>query len=142
MLITINLREFYPFYTHDVFVEVTEEVAAELIADVRYERAYMRRTTYNKAHYSLNYDDGIEASALACHTDNPETIFSLIERQCELCRALNSLPESQGRRIEAHYLDGVSKSEIARKLGVSEKNVRQSIKRGLQNMKNNLHNYH
>jgi len=142
MLITINLREFYPFYTHDVFIEVTVEVAEELKADIRYEKAYQRRTIYNKAHFSLNADDGIETSALACHTDNPESVFALIERQCELCRALNSLPESQGRRIEAHYLDGLSKSDIARKQGVSEKNVRQSIKRGLQNMKNNLNNFH
>ena len=37
---TINLRDFYPFYTHDEFVEVPEVIAAELIADRRYERAY------------------------------------------------------------------------------------------------------
>ena len=37
MATTINLREFYPWYTHDEFVEVSDEVAAELRADKRYE---------------------------------------------------------------------------------------------------------
>lgn len=52
--------------------------------------------------------------------------------------ALNSLPETQGRRIEAHYILDMSKADIARAEGVSEKNVRQSIKRGLQNMRQYL----
>ena len=32
----INLREFYPWYMEDVMVEVTEEVAEELLAGQRY----------------------------------------------------------------------------------------------------------
>ena len=34
----INLREFYPWYMEDVMVEVTEEVAEELLAGQRYIR--------------------------------------------------------------------------------------------------------
>lgn len=30
-------------------------------------------------------------------------VYELKLRMCQLCRALNSLPETQGRRIEAHF---------------------------------------
>ncbi len=35
----INLKEFYPWYTHDEYIEVSDEVAAELRADKLYEAA-------------------------------------------------------------------------------------------------------
>lgn len=34
------------------------------------------------------------------------------ERFCRLCCAINSLPETQGRRVEAHFLLGKSIKEI------------------------------
>ena len=37
---TINLKDFYYWYTQDQFIEVTEEVAEALRASVRYEAAY------------------------------------------------------------------------------------------------------
>jgi len=131
----INLRDFYPWYTHDEFMEVSDEIAAELFTDRRRERAYQRRTFYNKAHYSLDVEDGIEAAAVACHSDNPEAVFEMMERHCRLCRALNSLPEIQGRRVEAHFLLGRSIREIAKAEGVSESAVKESIDRGLRAMK-------
>jgi len=130
----INLRDFYSWYTHDEFVEVSDEVMAELIADKRYERAYRRRMYYNKAHYSLDVADGIEATAAACHNNNPEVIFTMMEMYCKLCQALNSLPEKQGRRIEALYLLGMSRKEIAKAERASESSVNESIKRGLKAM--------
>ena len=60
---TINLKDFYSWYTRDEYIEVSDEVAAELKADKLYEAAHQRRTTRNKAQYSLNCDDGIEYSA-------------------------------------------------------------------------------
>ena len=59
----INLREFYPWYMEDVMVEVTAEVAEELLAGQRYIKASRRRIYRNKAHYSLDAEDGIEYSA-------------------------------------------------------------------------------
>ena len=52
-----------------------------------------------------------------------------------LWNALNSLPEIQGRRIDAHIILGKSIKEIAEAEGVHEESVRQSIKRGLERMK-------
>jgi len=51
------------------------------------------------------------------------------------------LPEIQGRRIEAHYLLGMSQSEIAKKDGVTRGSVFISITRGLDAMKIFLNNY-
>ena len=137
----INLRDYYPFYTHDTLLEVSDEVAEALADAERLERNYMRRVFYNKAQYSLDADDGIEASATECHILSPEAVLDLMERHCRLCRALNELPDIQGRRVEAHYLIGQSQKEIARTEGVSEIAVHKSIKKGLERMRKNLKNF-
>ena len=41
---TINLRDYYPFYTSDCFIEVSEEIAAMLREADRKEAAYRLRT--------------------------------------------------------------------------------------------------
>jgi len=137
---TINLKDFYYWQSYDEFIEVSDEIVEELFADKRYERAYQRRTFYNKAHYSLNAEDGIEASALIHHTDNPEEIFTRMDKHCVLCQALNSLPETQGKRIEAHFILGKSQAEIAEAEGITKGPVSISIKRGLTAMKKFLKN--
>lgn len=45
----INLRDYYPFYHNDLFIEVSDEVAAALQEAERQERNYLRRVVYNKA---------------------------------------------------------------------------------------------
>ena len=137
----INLRDYYPFYTQDTLLEVSDEVAEALADAERLERNYMRRMFYNKAQYSLDADDGIEASAVECHILSPEAVLDLMERHCRLCRALNELPDIQGRRVEAYYLIGQSQKEIARTEGVSEIAVHKSIKKGLERMRKNLKNF-
>ena len=132
---TINLKDFYLLYTEDEFVEVSDEVAAELMADKRYEEAYRRRMFYNKAHYSLDAEDGIEASAIACTTNSPEEMFVRMEQQDQLFNALKSLPAIQARRVEAHFLLGMSQRKIAAAEGVSEVAVHNSIEKGLAAMK-------
>jgi len=139
--ITINLRDFYTWYTHDEYVEVSGEIAAELFADKRYHKAHDRRMKRNKS-YSLDFEADMEAAAIACHSDNPEYIFTMMERHCDLCQALNSLPEVQGRRIEAHYLLGKSQQEIAEAEGVTKGSVSISITRGLAAMKLFMKNSH
>ena len=126
---TINLRDFYPWYTSDEFVEVSDEIADELLADKRYQKAHRRRVYRNKAQYSLDAGDGIENEA--CYINlSPHEIHERQIMRCRLCRALNSLPEMQGRRVDAHYILGMSKSDIARAEGVRESSVRDAIKGG------------
>ena len=131
---TINLKDFYAWYTHDEYIEVSDEVAAELKADKLYEAAHQRRTTRNKAQYSLDCDDGIEYSA-CLHEPSPQELMDRKELFFRLWNALNSLPEIQGRRIDAHIILGKSIKEIAEAEGVHEESIRQSIKRGLERMK-------
>ena len=131
---TINLKDFYYWYIQDQFIEVSEEVAEALRASVRYEAAYQRRLTRHKAQYSLDCEDGIEYSA-CLHEPTPQEILERKEQFIRLWNALNSLPELQGRRIDAHLILGLSIKEIALAEGVHKESVRQSIKRGLERMK-------
>ena len=131
---TINLREFFYWYKVDEYIEVSDEVAEELRADKRFEAAYAERVRYNKAFYSLDCDDGIEYSA-CLHEPTPQELLDRVDLFVRLWNALNSLPEIQGRRIDAHIILGISIKEIAEAEGVHEESVRQSIKRGLERMK-------
>ena len=40
---TINLKDFYYWYTQDQFIEVSDEVAEVFVSDARHEMAYQRR---------------------------------------------------------------------------------------------------
>lgn len=64
MKIKINLREIYPFYQTDMWVEVEEETARELRQFDLYENAYMLRRYRNRAYFSLDREDDIEQEAL------------------------------------------------------------------------------
>ena len=133
----INLRVYYPWYTEDVYMEVSDDVAAELKADKLYEAAHRRQTVRNKAQYSLDCDDGIEYSA--CFAEpTPDQLFERAERFCHLWNALNSLPEIQGRRVDACIIEGMSFRAVAESEGVDKSSVRQSVLCGLENMRKYL----
>ena len=134
---TINLKDFYSWYTHDEYIEVPDEVAEELKADKRYEAAYRRRVTRNKAQYSLDCDDGIEYSA-CLHEPSPQELLDRKELFFRLWNALNSLPEIQGRRVDAHLILGKSYRQIAREEGVDKSAVRCSVESGIKRMKKYL----
>ena len=134
---TINLKDFYYWYTQDQFIEVTEEVAEALRASVRYEAAYQRRLTRHKAQYSLDCEDGIEYSA-CLHEPSPQELMDRKELFFRLWNALNSLPEIQGRRVDAHLILGKSYRQIAREEGVDKSAVRCSVKCGIERMKKYL----
>jgi len=137
---TINLKDFYPWYTHDEFIDVSDEVAEELLADKRYNKTHERAMRRNKVH-SLESKNNFETIVITCNSDNPETIIEAMERCCRLCCALNSLPEAQGRRIDAHYMLGKSQLEIAKEDGVTKESVNISIMRGLVKMKRNYEDF-
>ena len=107
----INLKEFYPWYDHAEYIEVPDDVAEELRADKRYEQAYIRRVMRNKAQYSLDCDDGIEYSACVFEK-SPEELVIMKEQYQMLCRALNSLSEIQGRRVDANIIMGRTLRDI------------------------------
>ena len=51
---TINLKDYYPWYLTNEYIEVSDEVAAELRAGKLAEAAHAERVRYNKAYYSLD----------------------------------------------------------------------------------------
>lgn len=136
-MITINLKDYYSWYMTDEHIEVSDEVAAELRASKLAEAAYAERVRYNKAYYSLDCDDGIEYSACV-HEPSPQELVERMERFYHLWNALNSLPEIQGRRVDAHLILGKTYREIAREEGTDKSVVRRSVLRGLETMKKYL----
>ena len=134
---TINLRKFFYWYKVDEYIEVSDEVAAELMADKRFEFNCWRQAKRNKANYSLDAEDGIENSICEFEPSPEEFLARAVTIQ-RLCCALNHLPPFQGRRIDAHFLLGLSVEEIAREEGVSKSAVRDSVYCGLESMKKYL----
>ncbi len=56
------------------------------------------------------------------------------------CSLFSSPPGKQAKRIYAHFVLGMSKTDIARAEGVDEKVVRLVIERGFRNMEKFLKN--
>lgn len=78
----INLKKYYyPIYTKDTFVEVSDEVAEALLLMQREENALLRRIYYHKAYFSLDREDGIENDSLTGFEPSPEEI--LLEKENE-----------------------------------------------------------
>ena len=132
----INLRDYYPdFYTADCIIEVPDEVAETLDSYKHTEAAYYLRRYRHKAYYSLDRGDGIEKDILFVSL-SPGEIYERKVTTEQLHAAIASLPDKQAKRIYAHYILGISQSDIARAEGVDLRNVRKSIDKGLRNMEN------
>lgn len=131
---TINLREYYPFYNADTFLEVPDEVALILEEEKRLQINYEQYIRDNKAFYSLDTGDGIEASALY-KPEQPDEAMLRRERDNLLYAALASLPKKQRQRIYAHVVMGVQQADIAKEGGVCKSTVSESISNGLKKLR-------
>ena len=129
----INLRDYYPFYTSDCFMEVSEEVAEMFKEFERKEAAYRLRTYRHKAYYSLDRDDGLEHEAVFVAL-SPHELYERKVTMQELHAAISSLPDKQAKRIYARYYLGMTVNEIAEVEGVDPSRVRDSIRRGLKQL--------
>jgi RNA polymerase sigma-70 factor (ECF subfamily) len=129
----INLRDYYPFYKTDFFVDVPDEVETALLEAERLERNYIRRCFYNKAYYSLDAGDGIENDILFVPLSPCEVYERKVTAE-QLHAAIASLSDKQAKRIYAHYILGMDEISIAKAEGVSKSSVSESIKRGLRSM--------
>lgn len=136
----INLREFYPYYTCDSLIDVSDEIGAVLLESKREEKNYWNRLGYHKAYFSLDRGDGIENEAVD-KPITPEEAYLHKAAMTELYAAFASLPDKQAKRLYAFFFLGMSKTEIARAEGVSEMAVRDTISRALKSMENYLQNH-
>lgn len=133
----INLKDFYSWYMTDEYIEVSDEVAEVFLENKRADAAHAERVRCNKAYYSLDCDDGIEYS-IYLHEPTPQELLERKELFFHLWNALNSLPEVQGRRVDAYLIQGKSYRQIAREEGVDKNAVRHSVKTGITRMKKYL----
>jgi RNA polymerase sigma-70 factor (ECF subfamily) len=132
-MIRINLRDYYPFYKSDFFIEITNEIL-ELFKQLNQkEHADFERRRVCKAYYSLDAGNGIENDVVLLVLSTDEIYERKMSKQ-ELYAAINSLPEKQAKRVNAHFFLGMSKAEIARIEGVSKVTVTLSIDQALKNM--------
>lgn len=98
----INLRDYYPYYTQDMIVEVPDEVALLLREYMLLEEAYRIRTYRYKAFYSLDRDEGIEREILQKPL-NPAEIWEQRQMTELIYKGLSKLPVKQRQRIYAHF---------------------------------------
>ena len=131
---TINLKDHYPWYTEDTFIEVSDEVAAFLEEDRRLQINYAQYIRDNRAFYSLDAGDGIEAEALNL-PEQPDEALERMELERLLKEALAQLTPAQRRRLFASVLKDESNQRIAKRESVDESAVRRSIQRGLASLK-------
>ena len=134
---TINLKDYYPWYLTNEYIEVPDEVAAELRAGKLAEAAHAERVRYNKAYYSLDCDDGIEYPPV-CMSRPRRSCWSVWIVSATSGTPSTPLPEIQGRRVDAHLILGKSYREIARDEGVDKSAVRNSVLCGIEAMKKYL----
>ena len=133
----INLRDLYPFYKSDFFIEITDEIA-DLIKQIdREEHARYERVRLYKAYYSLDAEDGVEKDIIFLAL-SPEEIYERKLSKQELYAAINSLPEKQAKRIYALFFLGMSKAEIARIEGINKSTITRSIEKALKGIEKYL----
>jgi len=135
---TINLRDYYPsLYTKDEYLEVSIEVAKYMKDSENAQKAYEEYIRYHKAYYSLDCGDNIESETVHRPKEPLEIILEQ-ELSLEMKRALGCLTPTDRRRFVYHYLGKISKSDIARREGVTEGAVRKSIERARNYLRENL----
>jgi RNA polymerase sigma-70 factor (ECF subfamily) len=129
----INLREYYPHYKYDAFIELSDDIVAEL-DQYRREEDNHARTKRRKKVYSLDRNDGL-ADQIPVSSDSACEEFIRGLTRTALHAAILSLPEKQTRRIYAHYFCRRSIADIARYEGVHPSSVRESITCGRKTIK-------
>lgn len=130
----INLRKHYPYYTEDIFLEVSDEVYEVILLSIRQKNNYDSRMYYHKAQYSLDCNDGIENDALH-RMPSPEEIFMQKVSMEQLYQALHALPPQQAKRVYERYINQKKNVDIARVGGVHEATTRQSVIREIENLR-------
>ena len=133
---TIKLNNYYPHLTECVTLEVSEEIAVTLSIGGRMCDSYKRRKR-DHDECSLDGTPGFEAD-VTYPPLTPEEIMELAEDHAALYAALDRLPPVQARRVYARFILGRSVGQITKAEGVEERNVRETINKGLRTLKKYL----
>ena len=130
----INLRDLYPWYTNDEFIEIPDEAAAAISEDIRRENAYKRKVRRYKANNTLDWESEIEIGA---DDKNKPPLNILIENHDKqlLYSAIAKLPSKQAKRLYAYFFLDMNTVEIANAEGVTQQSVSDSLKGAARNLK-------
>lgn len=130
---TIELNSYYPHLTERITLEVSDEIAVTLSIGGRQCDSYKRRKREHDE-CSLDGTPGFEAD-VTYPPLTPEEIMEQAEDQAALYAAIDRLPPVQARRVYARFILGRSVGQIAKAEGVEERNVRETINKGLRGLK-------
>ncbi|BFK99405.1 hypothetical protein K070079E91_17560 [Eisenbergiella porci] len=133
---TIKLNSYYPHLTERITMEVSDEIAVTLSIGGRLCDSYKRRKREHDE-CSLDGTPGFEAD-VTYPPLTPEEIMEQAEDRAALYAALDRLPPVQARRVYARFILGRSVGQIARAENVEERNVRETINKGLRGLKKYL----
>lgn len=136
----IRLKDEYPWYPDDVYIEVSEEVAEAFLGFARSEKAQREKIRYHRAFYSLDAGDGIERDIVFVSA-SPQELYERKVSCEELYSAMNKLPEKQSKRVYAKYFLGMTETKIAQIEGVSVMAISKSIAAGLKRIEKILKNF-
>ena len=130
-MVRVNLKDYYPHYNDDLYLDVSDEVAAQFRQWQREEETCQRiRRRYHVGCYG--FDASMEAAyRTQCKASSPHDTYEVNLLHEQLCEALSALPPKQSRRIIAHYFIGMSQTAIAQKERVSRNTVSTSIRKGM-----------
>ena len=134
---TINLKDYYPYYTQDSFLDLPDEIVAAMKPYRTEEQSHRRRMRLHKV-YSLDVG-GMEDHVLFTALSPCELYERKLTHQ-ELYAAIASLPDKQAKRIYGRYFMRMKICELAKREGVGESTVRDAIARGLRNLEKVLSN--
>lgn len=136
-MITINLKDYYPWYGQDEYIEIPEEVALELLADKHYEAAHRKSIKRNKVLSFSEYGEK-DAESKNQSAPDPQEITEAIEQIRLLLDGLEALSDVQFRRIRAHVILEMTLSETAATEQATVSAVHKSIQRGLEKIRKNF----
>ena len=126
---TINLKDYYPYYRKDSFIELSDEIVAAMKPYGTEDQTQWRIRRRYKV-YSLDVDrteNGVIFTALS-----PCELYERKLTYQELHSAIANLPDKQAKRIYAHFFLRMSMSEIAKAENVSKAAIGSSISRALK----------
>ena len=136
----IRLKDEYPWYPDDIYIEVSDEVAEAFLSFSKREKAQREKIRYHRAFYSLDAGDGIERDIVFVSASPQELYERKVSRE-ELYSAINRLPEKQAQRVYARYFLGMTETKIAKIEGVSVMAISKSIAAGLKRIEKILKNF-
>lgn len=128
---TINLKDYYPYYQQDSYIELPDEIVAAMKPYKTEEQSHRRRMRLHKV-YSLDVG-GMENNVVFTALSPCELYERKLTLQ-ELYAAIASLPDKQAKRIYGHYFLHMRICDLAKQEGVGESTVRDAITRGLRNL--------